>query len=199
MGLLSRARHLARRVVQRGKRSVVLTQETAGLGNFLYEWRYAWSERQSGRDVVCLATPKMEPWLRVFGAAAVPLVVRRDQMRLTDRRIREVHNEFGVHFGAQDLEVFAAGFLEPSGVIDLAQVPVEQRMTDSDVLINVRRGDYFSVDAHRRSYAFDVDEYLSAALDIARAHGPIDRILWSPTGRTGVGRSSDGSPTTVGG
>ena len=175
--MLHRFRRAAARVVQRGKRRVLLTQETANLGNFLYEWMYVWHERGRGEDAVCLLTPKMEPWLQVFGAAAEPLVVRRSDVRVTDRRVRWLHNEFGVHFGVDELHAFAAGFVAPSGVIDPARVPPADRLTERDVLVNVRRGDYFSVEENRRNYAFDLDEYLVAALALARTTGgPVRRL-----------------------
>ncbi len=177
MSVAQSIRRLLRPYVQRGKRGVLLTQPTANLGNFLYEWQYAWHARRSGEDVVCLVTPKMEPWLPVFGEVARPLVVRPEQVRLTDRRLRTLHNEFGVHFGADQIAAFAEGFFGPSGVIGVERVPADQRLTERDVLVNVRRGDYFSVEAHRRSYAFDLDEYLAAALALAReTGGPIERI-----------------------
>ncbi len=164
------------RLVRRGRRKVLWTQPTANLGNFLYDWQHAWIHQQRGEDIVCLRTPATEPWLPIFGPAAYALVVARSDVRLTDRREIDLYNEYGIKFTREELNGFIEGFLAPTGVIDLDRVPAAQRLDPSDVLLNVRRGDYYSNDQYRRQYAFDLDEYLTAAIDAATAQSPIGRI-----------------------
>lgn len=154
---------------------MIWTQSTASLGNFLYDWMHADLWQQRGLDIRCLVTPRMEPWLPIFGATAERLVVTRDQVRLTDRRERGLFADFGVSFDVPQLYAFIESVIAP--VIDPTRLPADQRLTDRDVLVNVRRGDYFSVEAHRVRYAFDLGEYLDAALRRSReVGGPIDRI-----------------------
>ncbi|MDZ5660786.1 alpha-1,2-fucosyltransferase [Nocardioides sp. S-58] len=166
------------RWVRRGPRTVLWTQPTAHLGNFLYDWMHAWDMRRRGADVVCLRTPAMDRWLPVFGAAAAELVVDARDVRLTDRREKGLHNEFGPHFDEQDLARFIEGFLEPSGMLDLERVPTALRAGEQDVVVNVRRGDYVSNEANWRNYGFDVDDYLRVALARSvEVGGPVGRII----------------------
>ena len=154
------------------------TQPTAHLGNFLYDWMHAFEMRQMGHDVVCLRTPAMDRWLPVFGDRGAELVVEPHAVRLTDRREKGLHNEFGPHFDEGTLARFLDGFLEPSGVLDEERVPHALRVTDQDVVVNVRRGDYVSNEANWRNYGFDVEDYLRVALvRSVEVGGPIRRIL----------------------
>ena len=161
-----------------GPRTVLWTQPTAHLGNFLYDWMHACDQRREGADVVCLRTPAMDRWLPVFGDRATELLVEPGDVRLTDRREKGLHNEFGPHFDEHLLARFAEGFLEPSGVLDIDRVPESLRVSDRDVVVNVRRGDYVTNEPNWRNYGFDVDDYLRVALARSvEVGGPIQRIL----------------------
>ena len=166
------------RWVRRGPRTVLWTQPTAHLGNFLYDWMHAFDQRSQGVDMVCLRTPPMDRWLPVFGARSRELLVEPDDVRLTDRREKGLHNEFGPHFDESVLARFIGGFLEPSGILDPDRLPPDLHVTERDVVVNVRRGDYVTNEANWHNYAFDVDDYLRVALARSvEVGGPIRRIL----------------------
>ena len=166
------------RWVRRGPRTVLWTQPTAHLGNFLYDWMHAFEMRRLGADMVCLRTPAMERWLPIFGELADLIVVEPGDVRLTDRREKGLHNEFGPHFDEHVLARFTEGFVAPSGVVDLDRVPADLRVTDRDVVVNVRRGDYVTNVANWRNYGFDLDDYLRVALELSvEVGGPIERIV----------------------
>lgn len=173
-----RLRRVVQNAVRRGKRKVLWTQSTANLGNFLYDWMHAYNYRARGEDILCLRTPATEAWVPVFGQRAEELLVRREAVRLTDRREKGLYNEWGVGFDEHDLSTFIEGFIEPSGVIDSSGVPVECRLGARDVLVNVRRGDYVTDPTNWANYGFDVSDYLRVALAVSiDVGGPIDRIL----------------------
>ena len=174
--LRKRADRFADRHIRHGARKVLWTQPTANLGNFLYDWMHAFTWQARGEDIVCLVTPKVGPWLPLFGEAAERLVVRRSDVRLTDRREKDVYSDYGRSFSQSELDAFIEGFLEPSAAFSPDLIPRTRRLGPSDVLINVRRGDYVAVEAHRVKYAFALDEYLMAALSTVRNDGHIDRI-----------------------
>ncbi|MBL0749136.1 alpha-1,2-fucosyltransferase [Nocardioides baculatus] len=120
----------------------------------------------------------MERWMPLFGDPARELVVDREDVRLTDRRERGLHNEFGPHFDESTLGRFIEGFLEPSGLLDADRVPAGLRLGNDGVVVNVRRGDYVTNESNWRNYGFDVHDYLRVALDRSVAvGGPIRRIL----------------------
>lgn len=179
-GARRRLRHLrlrAEALVRRGSRTVLWTQPTAQFGNLMYEWMHAFNARAEGRDVVCLRTPAADAWLPVLGDPLARLLVEPTAVRRLDRRERGLHNEFGLSFDAADLARFDAGFVAPSGIVDLEWVPAPDRMGVRDVVVNVRRGDYFSSETNRRNYAFDLEEYLSEALATCRrTGGTIERV-----------------------
>lgn len=178
MNIPPRVRQPVERLMRRGKRKVLWTQPTANLGNFLYDWMHAFNYRARGEDIVCLRTPATDPWVPVFGARAEELLVKRDDVRLTDRREKSLYNEWGVGFDENDLDLFIEGFMEPSGVIGLERVPPECRLGVRDVLVNVRRGDYVSNRVNWQNYGFDVKDYLEVAIGRSvEVGGEIGRIL----------------------
>jgi hypothetical protein len=178
MRIPAKLRRQVEHVVRRGKRKVLWTQSTANLGNFLYDWMHAFNYRARGEDIVCLRTPATEPWVPIFGTRAEELLVRPEDVRLTDRREKGLYNEWGVGFDERDLASFIEGFMAPSGALGPERVPADCRLDERDLLVNVRRGDYVSNRVNWENYAFDVDDYLRVAL--ARSEevgGPIPRIL----------------------
>lgn len=44
---------------------------------------------------------------------------------------------------------------------------VRARLAKSTIVVNVRRGDYYSVETHRREFGIDVKDYLHEALEMA--------------------------------
>lgn len=166
------------RHVRHGSRTVLWTQPTAHLGNFLYEWMHTYCWQRQGMDILCLRTPPMEPWVTVFGEPALALLVAPAELRLSDRRELGLHNEFGEGFGLSDLDTFIEGFIVPSGAVDPDSVPSRLRTGTDGVVLNVRRGDYFTDPENRAKYAFDVDEYLIDALAASRrAGGDIKKMV----------------------
>lgn len=166
------------RWIRHGRRTVLWTQPTAHLGNFLYDWMHAYDQRTRGVDMVCLRTPPMDPWLPVFGDPAAELLVEPEDVHLTDRREKGLHNEFGPHFDEDTLARFIEGFLEPTGLLDADRVPVDLRIGTDDVVVNVRRGDYVTNEVNWRNYGFDVHDYLRVALARSvEVGGPVRRIL----------------------
>lgn len=73
---------------------------------------------------------------------------------------------------------FVEGFVEPGGVLDVDRVPADLRVTDRDVVVNVRRGDYVTNETNWHNYGFDVDDYLRVALaGSVEVGGSIRRLL----------------------
>jgi hypothetical protein len=172
------ARHVAWRVgrittatvdaMRRGDRTVITTPP-AGLrfGNWLYLWMDAHQRTAAGEPTVILEAPGMELWLDAFPALR-GLTVSRDFVRFHDRRDWDVETSwkqrFDVDFTRGSLDAFISDCLAPYISPD-----------DTGMLvINVRRGDYYSDANHRRRYGFDQLGYLQEALSRV---GPVDRTL----------------------
>lgn len=172
------ARHVAWRVerittsaldaIRRGDRTLITTPP-AGLrfGNWLYLWLDAHQRTLAGERTVVLEAPGMGVWLDAFPALR-GLTVTRDLVRFHDRREWDVETSwkqrFGLDFSRRSMDAFISDCLAPYVHAD-----------DTGMLvINVRRGDYYSDAGHRERYGFDQLGYLHDAL--ARV-GPVYRTL----------------------
>lgn len=161
------ARHLgwrARRLrtvaldrLRRGDRTVTMTPPMGlRFGNWLYLWLHAHAETAAGRPSLVLEAPSMTEWLDAFPALR-ELTVSPDDLRFHDRRVwddRSWNQRFGEEFTRDELQGFIRHALAP-------RVPPDESDT---VVVNVRRGDYYSQDHLRERYAFDQVGYLSEAL-----------------------------------
>jgi Glycosyl transferase family 11 len=171
------ARHLAWRAgraytvtadaLRRGDRVVVMTP-AAGLrfGNWLYLWLDAHQRSAAGEPTLVLEAPGMTPWLDEFPRLRA-LTVSRDRMRFHDRREWDDESwtqRFGVDFTRASLDAF----------IDSTLVPGLDGDQGDTLVINVRRGDYFSDPNHAARYGWDIVGYLVHALAAA---GSAERAL----------------------
>jgi len=149
-------------------------QEGRGFGNYLYYWLRAQLEQSHGKDYKVLHAPGMEPWLAELPAVRNRLVVTLGELRFSDRRIASEDtwvDRFGMDFTREDLHTFVDRYVVGSPLLGEAR-------TGSEVLvINVRRGDFYSVPAFRGTYGFDIQGYMELALPRAlAAGGPVESI-----------------------
>lgn len=139
-----------------------------GFGNVCYLALWAWRQRRAGVDAWVLATPTLDRWSGEFprlGDLAIP----RKAVKPTDARRTAMasYGRFGEDFTREEVHDFVTQVL-PLGVAD---------PTDDSIVINVRRGDYYSVPEHRGALGFDVDQYLRVTVPAAiEAQGPVRRI-----------------------
>jgi hypothetical protein len=154
--------------MRRGDRTLIRTPQ-AGLrfGNWLYLWLDAHQRTVAGKPTVILAAPGMDIWLEAFPALK-RLTVSPELVRFHDRREWDLETSwkqrFDLDFTRQSLNAFILDCLAPSIEAD-----------DSGMLvINVRRGDYYSNPGLRERYGFDQLGYLKDAL--AKV-GHVDRAL----------------------
>lgn len=158
-------------VVRRGPRTVLWTPTIRmGVGNQLYLWLWAHNRRLEGHDDAVLWRPAMATWLSELPAMD-ELVVRPSDVKFTDRRDVFWNQTFGQDFTREQLQRFITE--------RVLTAPAFGRTPTSDpdtVLINVRRGEYYSEAKFRGQYGFDVDAYLKVAVAAALDTGTIPRI-----------------------
>ncbi|MBM6404299.1 alpha-1,2-fucosyltransferase [Phycicoccus sp. CSK15P-2] len=173
MPLVSDAKARLLGLVRRGPRTVLWTRPEYGLGNLLYLLMHAHARRGRGEDVLVRSTPTLERWLPLVPAAQ-DLVVAPGDVRLTDRR--DVHPPFrwGRDWAADELDRFQSDVLAGSPLLDPEGTTA---LGPDDVVVVVRRGDYWSVPEHRATYAFDTVAYVRAAMALQReVGGPVPRV-----------------------
>lgn len=167
--LVWRTRRLRTRAIdllRHGDRVIVMTPP-AGLrfGNWLYLWLDAHQRSAEGEPTRVLEAPGMETWLDEFPRLG-GLTVTAGDMRFHDRR--EWNDDswtqrFGIDFERASVDAFIREALLPD-------LPDDQGET---LVVNVRRGDYYSDPVHRARYGWDIPGYLADALSRT---APADRI-----------------------
>ncbi len=154
-------------LMRRGPRTILWTPPSVNVGNHFYLWLSAHAARGRGESVAVLCTDRMRPWLDAFPNAAGLIVERRD-VGLRDRRDTGLRQFWGVDFDASEVESFVRDVLLDSPWGSALPAPLADAET---LVVNVRRGDYYSVPAHRARYAFDQNSYLRTAVARATATG----------------------------
>ena len=159
--------------VRRG-REVAWTPEFMGFGNVLLLLMWAQARRELGKAAYVLVRPGLEHWLEVFPGLR-DLALTKAEVRFTDRRV--------MPWSAAAREQRVEYTVAPHQSIDIAQMErlIREHLlvgspllpaggaSDDDgcLVVNVRRGDYYSDDDNRARYGFDVERYLREAVPAA--------------------------------
>lgn len=172
-------------LIRRRGRLVVWTPEWMGFGNILYVLHWVHTARAHGIPMWARSTPALTPWLPVFPEVR-DLVVQPDSVRLTDRRLMPHSQQgraalpSGLYERVKPLDPqapfasFIASYLLPGTE---RVVPILPDPDPTRLVVNVRRGDYYSHPEHRAQYGFDVERYVYAALrGSMELDGPIQCI-----------------------
>lgn len=160
--------------LRRGPRTVVLTPMSARVGNLLYFWLRANTERQEGRDVRVRESEHFADWPSVWPEVAA-LSVARLEIARTDRllAVPTLHfQRYGTDFTRSQLEGFIHQCLLTSEFTAAMSEPDPSILT-----VNVRRGDYYSDPEFRERYGIDLEGYLRRAVDVASAPGGVRRVV----------------------
>lgn len=170
-------RLVPRRVVdlaRRGDRSVYAIPEWAGFGNQLFFLLWGATQRWQGRDLVLIRSERSAPWLEHFPLLRDELTVPRAQVRFQDRRERPTWDPMPGRFTPDERDRFIERYLVPSGLF--------QPAVDDSLVVNIRRGDYYSDPAVRGRFAFDQIAYLQEVMSRVEGVGRIvvvsDDIAW---------------------
>ncbi len=167
-----------------------------GFGNLLYVALWVHQGRRVGEHRAMRVTPTLQRWLQDLPELGA-LCVGRGEVRFSDQRLspwspaqrasagpwsEAVHGTTqalngtaaGRGFSDLDLASFIDAYLEPS----LQSARHSSSRGEGDrLIVNVRRGDYYSVPELRSAFAFDLDTYLRTAVTGALADsGPVDEI-----------------------
>ncbi len=183
-------------IVRRGPRTILFTPQIhMGVGNFLYLWLWADARQARGLPDLVLRNPTMDTWLRDFPTMQ-SLVVSRDAVRFRDLRALGYFQRFGEAYSADELAAFIRRRVLPvPGLAGITPKAVDPRR----VVVNVRRGDYYSNPTFRARFGFNITSYLRAAFeqaewgDISGIHVVSDGLDWC---RDNLGWLRDIAPLT---
>jgi hypothetical protein len=158
------ARWAARTVLPSG-RAVLALPDWAGFGNQLYYYLHAFVEGSRGHGVPLLVpSARGRTWLERFPALR-ELTVAGPRAGLRDAPRTPSWDEvtrFGESFTRAELGGFVDRYLQPV----LRVRPDAAR--DDTLVVNVRRGDFFSDPAVRGLMSMDQPAYLRVAVELAR-------------------------------
>lgn len=194
MQRLGQLRFLASKAIRRGHRTVLLTPNPGPrFGNFLYYWLQAYCQQGDGRNYRVQVHDHLEPWLRDLPTVRDQLSVRTAGLGFFDRRDWPPVGQFqrvGSDFERRQLGAFVNEHLTGSPLLARSEI------ADDSVVVNVRRGDYYSVTKFRDLYAYNVPAYVESALRRAEAIEPVrevcvisDDVQWSRENLDAVLRS----------
>lgn len=142
-----------------------------GFGNFAYLWLAAHVRESALPGIRVRDLPGMEPWLRAFPAIAQRFSAPTPTIPRRAHRIGGFFQGFDEEYTAEQLEGFIRRYLLPAPALQRAARP-----DTGEVLVNVRRGDYYSVPEFRGNYSFDIAAYVAEALALQQRIRPIERI-----------------------
>lgn len=171
--LVARIRGRVVEVVRSGPRTVVLTAFPGPrLGNVLYFWLQAHRRSRPGRPWLVQVPPEVVPWLDDLPALrdwSVERPATRDRRTWPPPRLWQ---RFGEDFTRADVDAFVRETILDSPLLRDAPAAPAGR-----VVVNVRRGDYYSDPKHRAHYAMDIPAYVREGLRRCAARAPIGSIL----------------------
>ena len=139
-------------------------------GNILYYWQWAHLRRGQGARASVLATEHMTAWLDEFPALR-NLTVPASDVKLFDRRLFATRHHFGMTFTAEQNLEFSRWLLESAPGFQERLRSISTQIDDRTCVINVRRGDYYSVPEYRREFAIDIPAHVTQALTILAGAG----------------------------
>lgn len=168
-GLLGRARE------RFGSRTIILAPDVSRGGNLLYFWAWAHAlNRMYGEGTALVQRNRHASlWLSEFPDLQ-PLTINSSQMRLLDKRHTESLMYYDDPLTDADLRVFVRERLLTSPTFTARITRLRAAMGENSLVINVRRGDYYTDPGLTRRYGIDVRRHVSEALDLLddkRRHG----------------------------
>lgn len=168
---------------RRGRR-VIWTPDFMGFGNLLYLLHWAHTARAVGHPLWVLTTPALDPWRTVF-PELLELCLERDEVRWSDARIMPwseagraalppgFYDSITPLSPEEPFRDFISGYLLPGARRSMPRPNQDPHR----LLVNVRRGDYYSHPTHLQQYGFAVAGYVEAAVRGSLAHqGPVRSV-----------------------
>lgn len=171
-GARIRARSWGGRQLRRGRRTVLLAPHSTRVGNLLYFWLHAHLRQAAGREVRVLGNQHVQDWATLWPLIPEQLAV--DGVRRTDRllEVPPTHfQDFGRDFSRAQLDAFIRARIMTAEFESLRPRPDPHLL-----VVNVRRGDYYSNDEYRARYAMDIEQYVERAVGLLAAPARIRRV-----------------------
>lgn len=161
--LIRRGLGVVRKVAH--SRTIIMTTDASRGGNLLYTWAWAHTESIAGRPTFVLENSHAGAWLNEFPLLRA-LTCSRSDMKLLDSRHVEALYYYDDPLGHDFLVDFVQKRLLPSPAFSSRIERARVAMGDDALVINVRRGDYYSNPAFTERYGLDIERHVREALGL---------------------------------
>ncbi|WP_237237352.1 alpha-1,2-fucosyltransferase [Rothia nasimurium] len=163
-------------LVRRGPESAIFIPKVSRGGNWLYEWLAADNiVAHTKKPAYILFAPGMEKWLEEF--PYLKNITRHEKdMRFRAIRVIGHHQEVEMHFSADDFRRFITTYLSSKNF--QSRIMKARQHIDKDTLvINVRRGDYYSNPEIKRNFGINTANYIQAAVEKSLKNKVFNKIF----------------------
>lgn len=140
-------------------------------GNYLYYWLWAFLvERRENYLARVEYQAHMKSWLDTFPLLA-SLTIEKSQVSWLSEWIGGHFHDFGTDFTAEELHTFCRVLVDSSPLFQEIMAKRRSFLGDDACVINVRRGDYYTVPGLAEIYGIDIRLFVQRALEIASGRG----------------------------
>lgn len=139
-------------------------------GNLMYLWQWAHLARLEGQRAFVLDTPVGHDWLQEFPLLP-PLTLPPDDLRFLDARVLACHFCFDLDFDREQNARFCRDLVSSSPSFRSRLRHVADHLGPETVVVNVRRGDYYSDPRFTWAFGIDVVSHVRDALQILDRDG----------------------------
>lgn len=158
---------------------VLWTPSGARFGNLLYFFLRAYRAQQSGSPYFVLATDNSAELTRVWPRLAALTIMERSVGFLSESEHvnRFYFQRFGTDFTGSELSSFVSDRLLSSSIFRGVLADANSGYPDTSLVVNVRRGDYYSKPRNRAIYGFNIPSFVDEAVSSLAGSGcPLEQI-----------------------
>lgn len=182
-GLMTHARSWASPLLTRvrvGPEKVIMIPLVARGGNWLYEWMKASTETaQTGQSVKVAERPGMTDWLNEFPELA-KITIPPQNIRWRSKRDLGANFDIEGDFTPAERQHFIEKVLLSSSKFAQRRESARRAFSDNPLIINIRRGDYYSHPVIHQNFGIDTVAYVKeAASQCLKIHLPQQIVVVS--------------------
>lgn len=163
--------------IRRGNETVLIPPPFARGGNWLFEWMAARAQAQSsGLPTRLQQSAGMESWLAEFPRLR-ELTIAKKNIKFSFMRKIAFHQDLAKHFSAHDFSDFIEQYLLTSESFSQRLQEARQVVTTESIVVNIRRGDYYSNPVIHHDFGIDTVSYVAKAIRQATDIEQADTII----------------------
>lgn len=146
-------------------------------GNIMFLWQWAHLEHLRGRRAAVVRSDLMDDWIAEFPLLQ-GLVIDRERVSRLDQWVFATRFFFDRDFDREQNRTFCRNLLASSSRFAERLDRLQDAIGPGTIVVNVRRGDYYSVPEHAAVFGMDIERHVREALAMVEEQGrSIDDVL----------------------